>query len=90
MATSLWNLENGIRAESDGNLIAKIFSGSLSVGSGDEEISIDSDTSTFSVGSDAFVNISGTVIMDALETSDPLVSDKLWNNSGVLNISSGS
>lgn len=90
MAETIWNLDNGVSSDSDGTLNAITFRGSLSVGEGNEQISINGETSTLTVGSEATATFTGAVYMDSLETSDPLEVDKLWNNSGVLNISSGS
>ena len=40
-------------------------------------------------GDDIVVNESGVVILDSIPTSDPVVANQLWNDSGTLKISTG-
>ena len=86
MAYNVWRL-NGFTVQSDGSVTSDGgFTGALIVAA-DETVTISGALTVAATGS---VTLSTeTVIADELPTSDPSVAGQWWNNSGVLNVSTG-
>jgi hypothetical protein len=86
MAFPVWKL-NGFEVRSDG----RVYSDGTVVGS----INVSSSQTATITGS-LTVEASGNVtfstqevVMDSLPTSDPSIAGQLWNNAGIVNVSSG-
>lgn len=86
----------GVSVDLDDNVIIgnnltvggdQVASGSITAGSGTTAISLTD--GALSCGLSSVIYLSGTIIADALPTSDPEVSGQFWNDNGTVKVSAG-
>ena len=85
-------VKNAIWMEARSNVnkvLSKFSAAGETLTFGDGTTAVSQTNGAMNIGADATLYIAGSIIADALPTSDPGVAGQFWNDSGAVKVSNG-